>query len=338
MAQRNSVPGKTGVKRVKIIGTGSAVPDRVLTNFDLEKMVETTDEWITERTGIKERRIADEKTATSDLALEAAQKALKDSEIEAQDLDAIIIATSSPDMLFPSTACLVQCKLGAKKVLAYDIMAACSGFVYGLETVKGLIASGIYKTILLIGAETLSKIVDFTDRTTCVILADGAGGCVLTSSDDESDILSTYMGSDGSLGDLIFLPGGGSRMPASHKTVDERLHYIKMNGNELFRHAVRAMGSAAEKALERAGLQGEDINLFIPHQANLRIIKATMERLGIPMEKVFVNIEKYGNTSAASIPICLDEAKREGKLKRGDLILLDAFGSGLTWGSVVLRW
>jgi 3-oxoacyl-[acyl-carrier-protein] synthase-3 len=329
---------KTGIKRVTIVGTGSAVPDRVLTNSDLEKIVETSDEWITERTGIKERRIADEKTATSDLAVESAEKALKDANINAEDLDAIIVATSSPDMLFPSTACLVQHRLGAKKVLAYDLLAACSGFVYGLETVKGLVSSGIYKKVLLIGAETLSKITDYTDRTTCVILADGAGACVVTESDDESEILSTYMGSDGSLGDLISLPGGGSRRPASHQTVDNRQHYIRMNGNELFRHAVRAMGSAAEKALEKAGLQGKDINLFIPHQANLRIIKATMERLGIPMEKVYVNIDRFGNTSAASIAICLDEAKRNGKLKKGDLILLDAFGGGLTWGSVVLRW
>jgi 3-oxoacyl-[acyl-carrier-protein] synthase-3 len=263
---------------------------------------------------------------------------LEDANIKSEDLDAIIVATSSPDMLFPSTACLVQHRLGAKKVLAYDLLAACSGFVYGLETVKGLVSSGIYKKVLLIGAETLSKIVDFTDRTTCVILADGAGACVVTESDDESEILSTYMGSDGSLGDLISLPGGGSRRPASHQTVEEKLHYIKMNGNELFRHAVRAMGSAAEKALKKAGLKSKDINLFIPHQANLRIIKATMERLEIPMEKVYVNIDKFGNTSAASIAICLDEAKRNGKLKKGDLILLDAFGGGLTWGSVVLRW
>lgn len=324
--------------KARIIGTGSALPDRVLTNFDLEKMVDTSDEWITERTGIKERRIADEKTATSDLGIVASQRAIEDARIDPKEIEIILVGTASPDMLFPSTGCVLQSKLGLGNIPALDVSAACSGFLYGLEVARGLLESGIYNTLLLVGAETLSKLVDWTDRSTCVLLADGAGACVIKSENGERGVLSTFAGADGSLGELLYLPAGGSRNPASAETVEKRMHYIKMKGNEVFRYAVRAMVSAGRIALERAGLTSKDVDLFIPHQANLRIIKAAAERLHVPEDKVYTNIHRVGNTSAASIAMCIDEANKKGRLKKGDIMLLDCFGGGLTWASAVVRW
>jgi 3-oxoacyl-[acyl-carrier-protein] synthase-3 len=324
--------------RAVILGTGSAIPEKILTNFDLEKMVETSDQWIVERTGIRERRIADDKTAASDLALVACRRAIEDAGIDPKEIEIIVVATSTPDMLFPSTGCVVQSQLGIGDIPALDLSAACSGFVYGLVVSRGLIESGLYKTLLLVGSEVLSKFVDWTDRGTCVLLADGAGACVMKSSNGERGILSTYVGADGSLTKLLYLPAGGARNPASVETVNKRMHFVKMKGNEVFRYAVRAMVKAAKEALERAGLTAEDIDLFVPHQANLRIIKGAAERLNLPDEKVFTNIDRRGNTSAASIIIALDEARREGRLKKRDLVLVDCFGGGLTWGAAVIRW
>lgn len=325
-------------RRATIIGTGSAIPDKVVTNYDLEKMVDTSDEWITERTGIKERRIADESTAASDLGLVAARRAIENSRIDPKEIQILVVATSSPDMLFPSTACIMQSQLGIGKIPALDVNAACSGFMYGLVVSRGLLESGLYDTMLLVGAEALTKLVDWTDRGTCVILADGAGACVMKSTNGARGILSTYAGADGSLGSLLCLPAGGSRRPATAETVEQGMHYVKMKGNEVFRHAVRAMVTAAENALETAGLTSDDVDLFIPHQANIRIIKGAAERLHVPKEKVYTNIHRLGNTSAASIAIALDEASRNGRLKKGDIVLLDSFGGGLTWAAAVIRW
>ncbi len=327
------------VKNIKIVGTGSYLPEKVLTNFDLEKMVDTSDEWIRVRTGIRERRIAREDQASSDLAIEAAKTALKEASLKPNDLDLIVIATITPDMFFPSTACIVQDKLGAKNATALDISAACSGFIYGLVICHSLICQGQYKKVLLIAAETLSKITDWEDRATCVLLGDGAGAAVLTPSDSKKEgLLASALGAIGSAGDLLYLPGGGSRNPVTHQTVDKKLHYLKMQGNELFKLAVKSLVEAAEHVIRKAKIKPQDIDLFIPHQANIRIINASATRIGVPMEKVYINADRYGNTSAASIPIALDEALREGKIKKGNLIFLDAFGGGLTWGACLLRW
>jgi len=322
----------------EIVGTGSAVPERIVTNFDLEKMVDTSDEWIRTRTGIRERRVADGNTATSDLAAQATNRALEDAKLGAEDLDMIMVATVTPDMNFPSTACLVQDKIGAKRAAVLDIGAACSGFLYGLSLARSLIDIGEYSTILVIGAETLTKITDWRDRNTCVLFGDGAGAAILQAGKGKKGILATYLGGDGSLGSLLNLPAGGSRLPASHQTIDEKLHYIKMAGNEVFKSAVRAMGNSAVVVLEKAGLSNQDVDLLITHQANLRIIQATAKRIHLPMEKVYVNIDRYGNTSAASIPLALDEAHRNGLIKEGDISLLVSFGAGFTWGSVVIKW
>lgn len=322
----------------EIIGTGSAAPERVLTNLDLEKMVDTSDEWIRTRTGIRERRVADENTATSDLAAQAARRALEDTNLGIADLDMIMVATVTPDTNFPSTACLVQDKIGAKRAAVLDIGAACSGFIYGLSLARSLIDMGEYGTILVIGAETLTKITDWQDRNTCVLFGDGAGAAILQAGDKNRGILATHLGGDGSLGSLLILPAGGSRLPASHQTVDEKLHYIKMAGNEVFKSAVRAMGDSAVSVLEKVSLSSQDVDLLITHQANLRIIQATAKRIHLPMERVYVNLDRYGNTSAASIPIALDEARRRGLIKEGDTSLLVAFGAGFTWGSAVIRW
>ncbi|MFQ5905741.1 MAG: beta-ketoacyl-ACP synthase III [bacterium] len=324
--------------RAKIIGTGSALPEKVVTNLDLEKMVDTSDEWITERTGIKERRVADEKTAASDLGLLACRRAIENAGIDPKEIELVLVATSSPDMLFPSTGCVVQSQLGIGNVPALDVNAACSGFLYGLVVARGLLESGLYNTLLLVGAEALTKLVDWTDRTTCVLLADGAGACVMKSFNGDRGVLSTFAGSDGSLAKLLYLPAGGSREPATIRTVENRMHYVKMKGNEVFRYAVRAMVTAAKAALERANLTAEDVDHFIPHQANIRIIRAAAGRLRVPEERVFTNIARLGNTSAASIAICIDEANREGRLKQGDIILLDSFGGGFTWAAAVIRW
>ena len=322
---------------IKILGTGSYVPEKILTNADLEKMVQTSDEWITTRTGIKERHVADKKTATSDLAVKAAISALKEANMTKDELDVIIVATITPDMAFPSTACLVQKALDAKKALAFDVSAACSGFIYALAVAKSFIESGTYKNILLIGAETLTKVTDWTDRSTCVLFGDGAGAMVLGRSEKEGDLLSIYIGSDGSYDNLLYQPAGGSRMPATEETVRNKMHCIKMEGKEVFKVAVTKMKEAAEKALEMAGKKAEDLALLIPHQANLRIIEAIGKRMGLPSDNVFVNVHKYGNMSSATTIIAFDEARKSGKVKKGDLVELIAFGGGFTWGAALFK-
>lgn len=302
------------------------------------KIVDTTDEWITTRTGIKERRYADEKTATSDLAIVAAKEALHVAGLGAKDLQAIVVATATPDMFFPSTACLVQRGLEANQIMSFDITAGCSGFVYALGVADALIKSGL-DNILVIGADILTRITDFKDRATCVLFGDAAGAVTLCKPKSQNhSIIDTYFASDGSFGEYLYMPGGGSRMPTSIKTVEERLHYIKMEGNEVFKLAVRMMADASLKVLKKANLKPEDVSLLIPHQANYRIIDATAKRLHLPDEKVFVNVDRYGNTSAASIPVALDEALQQDRIKKGDIVLLVAFGSGFTWGSVLIKW
>ena len=326
-----------------IVGTGSYVPERVLTNDDLSKIVETSDEWITTRTGIKERRIAAEGENTSDMASEAARRALASAGITAADVDLIIVATVTPDMFFPSTACIVQKKLEAWNAVAFDISAACSGFLYALQTARHFINSGNRKTALIIGAEKLSSLINWTDRNTCVLFGDGAGAVVVRRM-EEGDanppgrILSAVMGCDGSLTDLLRVPGGASAMPVTPENIDQRLNTIHMEGRETFKHAVTRMCQASEQALSMAGLEARDVNMVIPHQANLRIISAIASRLDIPEERIFVNLQKYGNTSAATIPVALDEASRSGAIKRGDNVLLVAFGGGFTWASTMLTW
>jgi 3-oxoacyl-[acyl-carrier-protein] synthase-3 len=322
---------------VRIAGTGSYVPERVLTNADLERMVDTTDAWITERTGIKERRIADPGVPSSALALNAARAALEAAETTAAELDAIIVATVTPDRFFPSTSCTLQDKLGAKKAFCFDLAAACSGFLYGLEVGRSLIGCGVAEKVLLIGVESLTKITDWTDRATCVLFGDGAGAAILVPGEEGHGVLSVTLGSDGSMGDLLEMPGGGSLRPISLEVVEQRLHFLKMRGNEVFKVGVRGMEQACLDALSRAGLQIGDVDLLVPHQANLRMIEATAKRLGVPPEKVFVNIHKYGNTSSASVPIALDEARREGRVGPGSLVLMVAFGGGLTWGAAAVR-
>jgi 3-oxoacyl-[acyl-carrier-protein] synthase-3 len=325
------------MKRVGVIGVGEYLPRKVLTNQELEKMVDTSDEWITTRTGIKERRIADSKEAVSDLALHAARQALADAGLKPAELELIIVATITGDMPFPSVASILQHGLGAPKAAAFDLSAACAGFVYGIACAQAFIASGIYKNALVVGAEKLSAVTDWKDRNTCVLFGDGAGACVLAEV-KEGGIISTYMGCDGANLGLLNLPAGGSRLPASRETVEKGLHYIKMNGNELFKIAVRRMTEAAETVLKQAGLTFKDVDLIIPHQANARIIMAVAKKLKIPEEKIFLNIEKYGNMSSACTATALCEAVREGRVKKGDIVLLDAFGAGLVWAACVIRW
>jgi len=324
--------------KVGILGLGKYLPDSIMTNADLERMVDTSDEWIMERTGIKERRIARDDEATSDLALAAAQNALKNAKMKASDLDMIIVATITPDMFFPSTACILQKRLNIDNIPAFDINVACSGFIYGLALADQFIKTGTYKRVLVVGAEKMSSVTDWSDRSTCVLMGDGAGAAILGEV-KEGGILSVHIGADGSKGDLLKMPAGGSRMPASIESVQSKLHYLKMQGNELFRHAVKIMADAAKKATEPLGLKGEDINLVIPHQANIRILNAVAKRMGIdPEKKLYLNIAKYGNMSAASSAVALTEAVEEGRIKKGDIILLDAFGAGLTWGAIVIKW
>ncbi|HHW56510.1 MAG TPA: ketoacyl-ACP synthase III [Clostridia bacterium] len=321
-----------------VLGTGSYAPEKILTNFDLEKMVDTSDEWITTRTGIKERRIADSSQATSDLAIEAAKKALEDAKLTAEEIDMIIVATVTPDMNFPSTACIVQANLGAVNAAAFDISVGCSGFIYGLAIAQQFVETGMYNKILIIGAETLSKITNWKDRNTCVLFGDGAGAAVIGRVESGYGILSTYLGTDGTGGKYLYMPAGGSRMPASEETVKKNLHTIFMEGQEVFKFAVKVMDSATIEALNRCGLKPEDIDMLIPHQANTRIIEAARKRLKLSNDKVYINLDKYGNTSAASVAIALDEAYRKGLIKKGDVILTVAFGAGLTWASSVIRW
>jgi len=325
-------------RSVSVTGVGSYMPAKVLTNYDLEKMVETTDEWITSRTGIKERRLAAKDEFTSDLASKAAQRALKMAGVTAEQIDLIIVATITPDMPFPSTACLVQQKIGAKKAAAFDLEAACSGFIYGLEIGQQFIMSRTYDTVLVIGAEKLSSIVDWQDRNTCVLFGDGAGAVVLQSRPNSHGLLTAVMGADGSKASLLSMPGGGSRCPATSDSVLARQHYLRMDGKETFKNAVQAMLTAAQEALRRCELNITQIKCVIPHQANRRIIDAVGERLGATADQLFVNLERYGNTSAASVAIALDEAVSSGKISRGDLILLVVFGAGLTWGAAVIEW
>ena len=325
------------MKFAKITVVGKYLPKKVLTNRDLEKMVNTSDEWITARTGIKERRIADKNEATSDLALKAGVDALKNARIKAQDLDLIIVATITPDTQFPSTASIIQSRLGAKKAACFDISAACSGFVYSLIIAQQFIESGLFKNVLIIGAEKLSMVIDWTDRNTCVLFGDGAGAAVVSRC-EKPGILSTYMGGDGSLGNLLMVPAGGSRIPTSHETIDQKLHYLRMQGNEIFKLAVKAMTDAAKKALLKAKLNISDIDCLITHQANARIILATGKRLGLSQDKIFMNINKYGNTSSASIAIALCEAIESKRIKKGGIVVLDAFGAGLAWGACVIKW
>ncbi len=325
------------MRRTGISGLGISIPDKVLTNRDLEKMIDTTEEWIRTRTGILERRIAGDEQTTLDLCIEAGENALKDAGVDAANLDLIIVATVTPDMLFPATACLLQDKLGAKNAAAFDLEAGCSGFVYGLVTGAQYISSGAYSRVLVVGAEILSRITDWEDRNTCVLFGDGAGACVLEPV-EKGGLLGFDLGSDGAGGHFLDLPAGGSRLPASRDTVARRLHYIRMDGNQVFKFAVKAMGRAALKALDMAKLSSDDIDLFIPHQANKRIIDAAGRKLGLPEEKVFMNLEKYGNTSGASIPLALYEAVGEGRINQGDIVVLSGFGAGLSWAAAVIEW
>jgi 3-oxoacyl-[acyl-carrier-protein] synthase-3 len=322
----------------RIAGLGRYVPRRVLTNADLERMVDTTDEWITVRTGIKERRVAAPEEATSDLALEAAREALERAGLEALDLDLILVGTASPDMIFPATACLVQERLGAKRAGAVDISAACSSFVYALSMAHAHVVSGLAERVLVVGADTLSRITNWKDRATCVLFGDSAGAAVVVPSDGERGLLSFWLGADGGGSSLLSLPAGGSRLPASYETVERAQHFIHMNGPEVFKFASRIIPRAIEEACQRAGLSVDEVDVFIPHQANVRIIQAAAERLGQPLEKFYVNVHKYGNTSSASVPVALYEAVDEGRVRPGDVVVLVAFGGGLTWASCALRW
>jgi 3-oxoacyl-[acyl-carrier-protein] synthase III len=326
------------IKKTGILGLGKYLPERILTNADIEKIVDTTDEWITTRTGVKERRIARKDEATSDMAVKAAKGALDRAGLKPEDLGLIIVATITPDMFFPSTACRLQHKLGITKIPAFDISVACSGYVYGLTIADQFIKTGMCKYALVVASEKLSTVTNWKDRSTCILFGDGAGAAVLGAV-DEGGILSASLGADGSKGDLLQLPAGGSVMPASVKTVEEGLHTIRMEGNVLFKHAVKIMADAALAVAEPLGLKGDDIDIIIPHQANLRILNALAKRMGVdPDKKVYLNIAKYGNMSAASSAVALTEAVEEGRIKKGDIILMDAFGGGLTWGALIIKW
>lgn len=324
---------------VKIAGTGSYVPEKVLTNKDLSKIVDTSDEWIITRTGIKERHIAADDQFTSDLSSEAAKEALEQSSIKAEDLQLIIVATLSPDKTFPNTASLVQKKIGAPNAACFSMEAGCTGFVYGLEVGAGMIASGLYKNALIIGAEKLSSVVDWTDRTTCVLFGDGAGAAILTATDVKNNkYLGSDLGSNGEQHDILHIPGGGCAIPFSQEAQDQKLLTLQMNGKDVFKHAVNGMSASAKKALEQSGLSIDDIDWVVAHQANVRIINAVGQKVGIPSEKVYINVDRFGNTSAASVPIAFNEMRQKGLLKRGQKILFVAFGGGLTWGASVVEY
>jgi 3-oxoacyl-[acyl-carrier-protein] synthase-3 len=323
---------------VIVAGTGSYVPERVLTNADLEKIVDTSDQWITERTGMKERHIAAPDQAASDLAIIACEKALAEARVKPEDLDLIVVGTVTGDMPFPSTGCVLQQRLGATRAAAFDVSAGCTGFIYALSVAREMVLAGAYRTVLVVGVEVLTRITDWTDRSTCVLFGDGAGAAVLKAGKEpDTGILATYLAANGEGGRHLYMPAGGSRQPATHETVDQRLHTCKMNGNAIFKVAVRSMAEAVKRLLDDTGLAVEDVSLLVPHQANLRIIEATARLLKFPPERVFVNIAKYGNTSSATTIIALDEARRGGLAKPGDIVMLVAFGAGLTWGGVVIR-
>lgn len=328
----------TQERAVGIIGTGAYLPEKVLTNADLEKMVDTSDEWIVSRTGIRERRIASEDQASSDLALPAAEQALRAAGISGADLDLIIVATVTPDMFFPSTACLLQEKLGASKAAAFDLSAACTGFLYGLASASQFIQNGLYRYVLIVGVECLSKITDWTDRNTCVLFGDGAGAAVLGPVEAGSGFKSFELGADGSGGTLLNMKGGGSRHPISHEVLNEGMQYLYMNGREVFKFAVRVMQTATDKVIAKAGWDKGDIDFLVPHQANIRIIDTARNRLELPEERVVVNVDRYGNMSSASIPVALNEAVRAGRIHKGDRLILVGFGGGLTWAAVALTW
>ncbi len=323
------------MKQAKIIGTGSYLPKRVLSNADLEKIVDTNDEWIVSRTGMRERRIAREDEFTSDMGIEAAKLAIQRAGIDPQAIDLVLVATLTPDYVFPSTACIIQSSLGLEAA-AMDIQAACSGYIYGLSIAKAFIESGLYKNILIIASEKLSSIVDYQDRGTCVLFGDGASACVVSSEGKGLVIRDVVLGSDGDLTDILKMPGGGSRNPATKETVEQRMHYIKMEGREVFKHAVRRMESSSKECIDKAGLQESDISWLVPHQANNRIIEAIAKRFQVPNERVYVTVDKYGNTSASAVGIALDELLNEQTIASGENVLLTAFGAGLTWGSTVL--
>jgi 3-oxoacyl-[acyl-carrier-protein] synthase III len=326
--------------RSKIIGTGAYVPEKIITNSDLEKIVETSDSWIRERTGIKERRIAPIDVPVSHLAFGAAERALKEAMVDPLEIDLIITGTVTPDMQMPATACLVQQKLGAERAAAFDVSAACSGFLYALSIGDQFIRSGMYQRVLVIGADMFSKVVDWSNRDTCILFSDGAGAMLLeaTTSEKHRVIKSTHLFSDGRHGDKLFIPGGGSLNPASHETLHEGMHYVKMRGNELFKIAVKAMADAAEVALQHNGLTTADIDLVVPHQANLRMMEAIAKKLSVPMEKVMVTVDYYGNSSAATVPTAFDKALRTGRIQEGDTVLAVAFGAGVTWASTLIQW
>jgi 3-oxoacyl-[acyl-carrier-protein] synthase-3 len=321
-----------------VVGWGKSVPSQVLTNDDLAQMVDTSDEWIRTRTGISERRVVADGETTSTIALQAARQALEVSGLNPAQLELVIVATVTPDYPFPATACLVQDGLGASQAAAFDLSAGCTGFIYGLSVAADLISSGAYQNALVIGAETLSRIIDWNDRNTCVLFGDGAGAVVLQANGADGGVLSTVLGSDGSGSNLLYVPAGGSRDPASHKTVSEGLHYLRMRGREVFRFAVRVMSTATRQALEQAGLTVDDLKLVVPHQANQRIIESSARSLGLSPEAVVSNLDRYGNTSAASIPIALCEAVEDGRIEQGDLVVFVGFGAGLTWGAAAVRW
>ena len=325
--------------RAKISALGTYVPPRLLTNEDLEKMVETSHEWIVERTGIHERHIVDKGTATSDLAVEAAKQALEERGISASELEAILVATVTPDMFFPSTACIVQHKLGAHNVWGFDLSAACSAFVYALQAGAQFVATGTHKKVMVIGADVMSSIIDYTDRATCVIFGDGAGAVILEPADEDAVGLIDFVHEiDGAGGCALYMPGGGSLHPSSHETVDQKMHFVHQDGQAVFKYAVRKQTELCEKLLERNGLKASDIKAFIPHQANKRIIVASAERLGLKLDSVIVNIDRYGNTTAATIPLAMESARQEGKLRKGDLVMLASVGAGFTTGAALLRW
>lgn len=327
----------SALQSVGILGTGSRAPDRVVTNFDLEKRLDTSDEWIWTRTGIKERRVAADNEATSDLAIAAARRALADARVTASDIDLLIVCTLTPDYLMPATAVLVQEALGASASVAFDLNAACSGFCYGLDVAANMIASGAYRCALVIGAEVMSRTVDWDDRSTCVLFGDAAGAVVLGKVDG-GGVLGSVLGADGKGASLLYIPAGGYREQLSEATVAAKRNFMYMNGREVYRFAVQVMGEAAASALQKCGLSPSDVALFVPHQANIRIIESAAKRLGLPFDKVFVNLAKYGNTSAASIPLALDEAVREGRIHEGDIVVTVGFGAGLTWGANVIQW
>ena len=327
----------TAPYRAAITGLGAYLPERVLTNADIEKLVETTDEWIRTRTGIRERRIAAKEQATSDLALPAAQEALKNAGLTPQDLDLIIVATTSPDMIFPSASCFLQAKLGAS-CGAFDLAAACSGFAYALSVAEGFVKSGIYRHILVVGAETISRFINWKDRGTCVLFGDGAGAAVVSRSKDGHGILASYLGADGTQSEILQIPAGGSKIPPSAESIANGQHYIRMDGPALFKIAVKTMEQAVLKVLEHEKLQVKDIACLIPHQANNRILQAVAERLKIAPEKVFINVDRYGNMSSASTVVGLYEAVKSGVVKKGDYVVLVAFGGGLTWGASLIKW